>query len=75
MSPGSPSAMKRLQKLWRKDPRRWKTGGDRMTPAQASYLKGLCKTTGEQFDHTLDKARAARRIDELQQHVDRRRES
>ena len=37
-----------------------------MTGAQASYLKTLCDEAGEEFDATLSKAQASKRIDELQ---------
>ena len=37
-----------------------------MTGAQASYLKTLSEEAGEEFDDTLTKADASKRIDELQ---------
>ena len=37
-----------------------------MTGAQASCLKTLCDEAGEEFDPTLSKAQASKRIDELQ---------
>ena len=49
-----------------KDPEDWTTGGEQMTGAQASYLKTLSEEAGEEFDPTLTKADASRRIDELQ---------
>lgn len=49
-----------------KDPDDWTTGGERMTGAQASYLKTLSEEAGEPFDPELSKADASRRIDELQ---------
>jgi hypothetical protein len=49
-----------------KDPDDWTTGGESMTGAQASYLKTLSEEAGEEFDDTLSKADASRRIDELQ---------
>jgi hypothetical protein len=49
----------------RKDPDDWKTGDEPMTPAQRSYLETLCADTGEQFDESLTKADASKRIDEL----------
>lgn len=49
-----------------KDPAEWVTGDERMTGAQASYLQTLCQEAGEEFDETLSKADASRRIDELQ---------
>ena len=49
-----------------KDPDDWTTGGEKMTGAQASYLKTLSEEAGEEFDRDLSKADASRRIDELQ---------
>jgi len=49
-----------------KDPEDWTTGDERMTGAQASYLKTLSEEAGEEFDPGLTKAEASRRIDELQ---------
>jgi hypothetical protein len=49
-----------------KDPDDWTTGGEKMTGAQASYLKTLSEEAGEEFDPNLTKADASRRIDELQ---------
>ncbi len=49
-----------------KDPDEWTTGGEKMTGAQASYLKTLSEEAGEEFDPNLTKAEASRRIDELQ---------
>lgn len=49
-----------------KDPDNWTTGGEKMTGAQASYLKTLSEEAGEEFDPDLSKADASRRIDELQ---------
>ena len=49
-----------------KDPEDWTTGGEKMTGAQASYLKTLSEEAGEAFDPDLTKADASRRIDELQ---------
>jgi hypothetical protein len=50
-----------------KDPEDWVTGDERMTGAQASYLKTLCEEAGEEFDADLTKAEASKRIDELQE--------
>jgi hypothetical protein len=50
----------------KKDPDDWVTGDERMTQAQASYLKTLSEEAGEEFDDTLSKADASKRIDELQ---------
>jgi hypothetical protein len=49
-----------------KDPADWVTGDERMTGAQASYLKTLSQEAGEPFDENLSKADASRRIEELQ---------
>jgi len=48
-----------------KDPDEWVTGDERMTMAQASYLKTLCEEAGEEYDASLTKAEASKRIDEL----------
>jgi Protein of unknown function (DUF3072) len=50
-----------------KDPDEWTTGDETMTGAQASYLKTLCEEAGEEFDPSLTKAEASKRIDELQE--------
>ena len=49
----------------------WVTGDEPMTGAQASYLKTLCEEAGEEFDDSLSKADASRRIDELQEKTGR----
>lgn len=49
-----------------KDPDDWVTGDEKMTMAQASYLKTLCEEAGEEYDASLTKAEASKRIDELQ---------
>ena len=49
-----------------KDPDEWTTGDEPMTGAQHSYLKTLSDEAGEEFDETLSKANASKRIDELQ---------
>ena len=49
-----------------KDPDDWTTGDEKMTGAQASYLKTLSEEAHEEFDETLTKADASKRIDELQ---------
>lgn len=49
-----------------KDPDEWTTGNEPMTGAQKSYLKTLSDEAGEEFDETLSKADASKRIDELQ---------
>jgi len=50
-----------------RDPDEWKTGDEPMTAAQRSYLETLCRETGEEFDDTLSKADASKRIDELRE--------
>ncbi len=49
-----------------KDPDDWVTGDEPMTMAQASYLKTLSEEAHEEFDPSLSKADASKRIDELQ---------
>ena len=49
-----------------KDPDDWVTGDEPMTGAQASYLKTLSEEAKEEFDDSLSKADASKRIDELQ---------
>ena len=49
-----------------KNPDDWTTGDEPMTGAQQSYLKTLSDEAGEQFDDTLSKSEASKRIDELQ---------
>ena len=50
-----------------KDPDDWATGEESMTGAQASYLKTLSTEAGEEFDPSLSKGEASKRIDALQQ--------
>jgi hypothetical protein len=54
-----------------KDPDDWVTGDEPMTMAQASYLKTLCEEAHEQFDDSLSKADASKRIEELQRRTGR----
>jgi hypothetical protein len=54
-----------------KDPDTWVTGDEPMTGAQRSYLKTLCEEANEDFDDTLTKADASKRIDELQEKTGR----
>jgi hypothetical protein len=54
-----------------KNPDDWATGDETMTGAQASYLKTLCTEAGEEFDPSLSKADASKRIDALQQKTGR----
>lgn len=44
----------------------WVTGEEPMTGPQISYLQTLCREAGEEFDATLTKAGASKRIEELQ---------
>ena len=55
------------QPALQRDPDEWKTGDEPMTDAQRSYLETLCRETGEEFDETLTKAEASKRIDELRE--------
>ena len=54
-----------------KDPSDWTTGDEPMTGAQASYLKTLSEEAGEEFDDSLTKADASKRIDALQEKTGR----
>lgn len=54
-----------------KDPNDWTTGDEPMTGAQASYLKTLSEEAGEEFDESLTKADASKRIDALQEKTGR----
>ena len=54
-----------------KDPEDWVTGDESMTGAQASYLKTLSEEAGEEFDETLTKAEASKKIDALQEKTGR----
>lgn len=55
------------QPALQRDPDEWKTGDEPMTDAQRSYLETLCRETGAEFDATLSKAEASKRIDELRE--------
>jgi hypothetical protein len=57
-----------------KDPEDWTTGDEPMTGPQRSYLQTLCQEAEEEFDDTLTKAEASKRIDELQQKTGRGRQ-
>jgi hypothetical protein len=50
-----------------KDPADWVTGDEPMTGAQKSYLKTLSEEAKVDFDESLTKAEASKRIDELQE--------
>jgi hypothetical protein len=54
-----------------KDPEDWTTGDEPMTGPQRSSPKTLCQEANETFDESLTKARASKRIDELQQKTGR----
>jgi hypothetical protein len=56
-----------------KDPEDWVTGDEPMTGPQASYLKTLSQEANEDFDETLSKAEASKRIDALQEKTGRGR--
>ncbi|NCD68317.1 DUF3072 domain-containing protein [Mucilaginibacter agri] len=49
-----------------KDPDDWTTGDEPMTGAQQSYLTTLSTEAGEEFNESLTKAQASKRIEELQ---------
>jgi hypothetical protein len=49
-----------------KDPEDWTTGEEPMTGPQRSYLQTLCREAREEFDPSLTKAEASKRIEELQ---------
>ncbi len=53
------------QPALQRDPDEWKTGDEPMTDAQRSYLETLCRETDEEFDDSLSKAEASKRIDKL----------
>jgi hypothetical protein len=55
------------QPALQRDPDEWKTGSEPMTDAQRSYLGTLCRESGEEFDESLSKAVASKRIDELRE--------
>ena len=54
-----------------KDPSDWTTGDEKMTGAQASYLKTMSEEAGEPFDNSLTKAEASQAIDSLQEKTGR----
>jgi hypothetical protein len=56
-----------LDRGLQRDPDDWKTGDEPMTAAQRSYLETLARDAGEEFDESLSKADASKRIDELRQ--------
>ena len=58
-----------------KDPEDWVSGDEPMTGAQASYLKTLTEQLGQQdeFNQSLTKAEASKRIDALKGRLERKR--
>jgi hypothetical protein len=54
-----------------KDPDEWTTGDEPMTGPQRSYLQTLSQEAGVEFDESLTKAAASKRIDELQKQTGR----
>jgi Protein of unknown function (DUF3072) len=60
-----------------KDPDDWVSGDEPMTGAQASYLKTLAEQLGEasEFDSSLTKAEASKRIDALKSKLERERQA
>ena len=64
-NPKKPAPDQALGNL-QKDPDDWVTGDEPMTAAQASYLKTLSEEAGEEFTPSLSKARASKRVEELQ---------
>lgn len=54
-----------------KDPDDWVSGDEKMTGAQASYLKTLSEEAHEEFDPDLSKAEASKRIDALKEKTGR----
>lgn len=54
-----------------KEPEDWTTADERMTDAQASYLKTLCEEAGKPFRADLTKAEASKMIDDLQEQTGR----
>ncbi len=54
-----------------KDPENWTTGDEKMTGAQASYLKTLSEQAGTKFNPELTKAEASLEIENLQEQTGR----
>ncbi|HEX2204149.1 MAG TPA: DUF3072 domain-containing protein [Longimicrobium sp.] len=54
-----------------KDPDDWVSGDEPMTGAQKSYLKTLSEEAHADFDDSLTKAEASKRIDELKDETGR----
>lgn len=68
MTPDEPTAAMQNPE---KDPEEWITGEEPMTGPQRSYLQTLCREAGEEFDETLNKAAASKKIEELQEKTGR----
>ena len=58
-----------------KPPEEWATGKEPMTGPQHSYLQTLCREAGEEFNESLTKAEASKKIDELQTKTGRGKKS
>jgi hypothetical protein len=58
-----------------KPPEEWATGKEPMTGPQRSYLQTLCREAGEEFNESLTKAEASKKIDELQAKTGRGKKS
>ena len=54
-----------------KDPDEWVTKDKPMTGPQHSYLQTLRREAGEEFNESLTKAEASKKIEELQQKTGR----
>jgi ribosomal protein L12E/L44/L45/RPP1/RPP2 len=54
-----------MPKPLERPPEEWKSAGEPMTESQASFLQRLSNDAGVEFDPSLSKAAASRRIDEL----------
>ncbi len=54
-----------------KEPDDWVTGEEPMTGPQRSYLQTLSREANVEFDDSLTKAEASKRIDELQEKTGR----
>ena len=63
----NPQTDDNAQPALQRDPDEWKTGDEPMTDAQRSYLETLSREAGEDFDESLSKADASKRIDELRE--------
>jgi Protein of unknown function (DUF3072) len=58
-----------------KPPEDWATGSEPMTGPQRSYLQTLSREAGEEFNESLTKAEASKKIDELQAKTGRGKKS